>query len=639
MRIWVDIEDANRNKLGDGPLASVVRATLRDRLNQAGAYEFELPATDPRSDLIQPRRTALIYGMVSDTPTFLGGGPIDETRVRIRDDGVSMLVVKGGDLLRELARVTVGDLTLTSTGDDNLDDIVDVAVTELSWQHTGLGSSPDWQGHLVYENVLNSLVEMMDKIGGYFRRETQLGEIRNITTFFATASSGILATTHGDPDAIRANANACLITDIEVVEESYDLKNRVYLWGAGEGESRLTIAAATQWPDGTAIGTTESIDGESYQSSLANNYIQNATSVSAYGVDEVALSFPDITPLTNSDADLEAAANFLVLAGVEYLRKHRSPYASYRLRVMGLDGLLQPGQTLRVEARRFRDGEKPINIAEDLVILEVETRVDELGVRTAELICANVARWPESDGAYVARELARSRVSNAHPQMGPSVDTISYREHVDDTHDATLYFWLGEETTTVASVLVRVHTAALRSTSKTVGGTITGTVDLPEHDHGVTVYGVADPSSNPLARIVYMEADTNLFTAAFGSGADEVATTSEDGDATVSLDLTNALELEYGIYDAASWYQPTDLEYSVNGGAWAAIGAGQAISGASGWYGLDITAALIDADTKRPAAMVNSIAFRVASASETGSHAQITVQIERRTTIQSISVF
>ena len=559
-----------------------------------------------------------------------------------------MLVVKGGDLLRELNRVTVGDLPLTGTGDDNLDAIMDVVVTGLSWTHTALGSAPDWQGHLVHESVLNSLVETMDKIGGHFRRETSLGEIRNVTTFFAVSDSGILATTHGDPDALRDNPLACLITDIEVVEESYDLKNRLYLWGVGEGETRLTLAAATTWPDGsTPIANAYNVGGDTYTCDLTDNYIENATSITAYDPDEMAVQFPDVAPLTNSDADLEAAANFLVLAGVEWLRKNSRPYASYRLRVVGLQTVLKVGQTLRVEARRYRDGEKAINIATQLTILEVETVIDALGVRTAELLTATVARWPAGDGEYVARELGRAQVFNAHPQMGPSVDTISYREHLDDDKNATLYFWLGEETTTVASVLVRMRTDPLRST--VAGGASTTTpaggesttpgMGTTNHAHALEVTQYSSDVGYPLNYDSTAGLSINNGGSGVTSGGTTTLTDTGHTHTTPNHQHTFTPLFEYGIFDAASNYAATALEYSVNGGAWAAIAAGQAISGASGWYGLDITAAVINADTKRPVAKVNSIAFRVATASKTGSSAQITAQIERRTTIQSISVF
>ncbi len=102
-------------------------------------------------------------------------------------------------------------------------------------------------------------------------------------------------------------------------------------------------------------------------------------------------------------------------------------------------------------------------------------------------------------------------------------------------------------------------------------------------------------------------------------------------------DVTAAITTEYGIYeDPGTAYGPTDLEFSINGGAWRSDQS--AVSGASGWYALDITDEIISI-ALRPLQVANSVAVRIKSASQTGKLVQITAQIERRCVIQSIAQF
>lgn len=102
-------------------------------------------------------------------------------------------------------------------------------------------------------------------------------------------------------------------------------------------------------------------------------------------------------------------------------------------------------------------------------------------------------------------------------------------------------------------------------------------------------------------------------------------------------DVTASVSTTYGIYeDPGTAYGPTDLEFSINSGAWRSDYA--TITGASGWYALDITDEIAGV-ALRPLRVVNSVAVRVKSASAANQLVQITAQIERRCVIQSIAQF
>ena len=162
-------------------------------------------------------------------------------------------------------------------------------------------------------------------------------------------------------------------------------------------------------------------------------------------------------------------------------------------------------------------------------------------------------------------------------------------------------------------------------------------VDLADSTSGSAVYfaGVGTPPVGDLRT----SGGGQINTSSTGSGhTHDVTVPAHTHDVTVPAhthDVTAAISTEYGIYeDPGTAYAATDLEFSINGGAWRSDQAG--ISGASGWYALDITDEIVGL-ALRPLQVANSVAVRVKAASYADQKVQITAQIERRCVIQSIA--
>ena len=102
MRFWIDIENISGEKQGEGPIWSALHWRSVKRLDRAGEFSFEMPATDKRSSLVQSRRVARCYAVINGVVTEVGAGRIDSISVRVPEDGHPLLVVSGPDLLAEL---------------------------------------------------------------------------------------------------------------------------------------------------------------------------------------------------------------------------------------------------------------------------------------------------------------------------------------------------------------------------------------------------------------------------------------------------------------------------------------------------------------------------------------------------------
>lgn len=659
MRFWINIEDATHAIVGAGPISNVIRCTVKWRLSQVGEITFEMPATDERASLVQARRSCSIWGMLDGVQTYLGGGVIDEITTRIGADGIAYLSVRGGDLLRELQRRSVGDLDLQDSDPAvNLAALFALLLEDpINWDASEISyASPVFQVRFVYESFLGSVISLAAKTGAYFRYGplTPGDPPRDFHWFYTLTSSGVLATMHGDPVAIESNANACLITNIEVLEDSNDLKTRAYLFGHGEGASVMTAVRATVWPSTAVVAGDYTLDGNAYRFNRAENYISNLTAEAAYGRDDVVLAFKDIAPFSNHDADVIIAANFLLTAALEYLHKNRMPYKAYKLSVAGLTTLVKPGETILVQARRYRDGQKVIDINDTLYILEVESAIDVSGIYTSNLTVANIPRWPATGGDLIASEIAKTTVTSAHPQTGPNVDTIPYREPLDDSKNAVLNFWLAEETNSVQSVIVRFRVDPLRSTVKasalavtTSGGGSLHTHGIPNHQHATTVAGLGAPVT-PNIQLDLPGGGVGFLQSS--NGSDVTLNTNVASGATTAVSesththtITPTVTNTYGIFEESggNTYAATDLEWKTAADVgYTSVGGGDAIAGAAGWYQVDITSRITDTNSPfRPLQPSNNIEFRIKVASHATKTAQLTVQIERRTTIQSIAVY
>lgn len=687
MQIWLDIYDTAGNLVGPGPVAAVRQFKLRSRLSAAGDWAATLSGLDTRAmELIQPRRTALAWTWHPDGGRlFLGGGPITDIVVRV-DDDTPGLEVSGGDLLMELADATVG------YGETSNAEATIRAAMPGGWTVVETDALPAWATRYNYESVLAAWVHGAAAAGYHFRLAPAAGVLRRLELFRTLASSGLMATANASaPDIVR-NPDACLIRQITETRNSAEIANRLYVFGAGQWDAQLTLLYATQWPDGdpTSGGYTDDA-GNTWTINLAESRIDCTSSQAAWGIVPRRVDLKNVAPLSNSTADLQAAANALLRAAINAVAPVLAPQHEYKLQVAGVATGIAVGSTIRVDVLRYVDGERPIDIRRVLNVLEVETTWDEDGVRIDGLTVSTGTAQTAGDASILANAIQAQAVIANLPQPGPSLDTLSYTEPLDDDASADCPFWLGPEVTTISQAILRYRVDPLRSTAKAIGGSASGTVDLPDHTHGVTTsnhthsvtiashtHGVPDhvhrlpiasvsAGAGIAARIVQVGSDTFIGGEDLGSQGwnqyeetdDETgSTTSESGGSStptsssgggesvtsasggaavgVDVDISSALTLEYGIYEesGAGTYAYSDIEWLVNGVAV----SGSPTSLGDGWYQYDITSLVVDADGLRPAAASNAATVRVKTVSKVGKTVQVKAQVQLRTRIQAISL-
>lgn len=507
---YVQIEDSSGTKLGSGPLSSVTRWQYTARFDRAGSISFEFAANDPQAAIVQNRRIARAYALLNGVWTEVGAGVIDDIVTAPNDMGRVSLNVSGMDLIRELSYRTVGDLEI-GEGSGATHSAALTAISALApagWSFTPAVAPDNDYIYARYggESVLGALVHLAERTQTHFYRSS--GRTLVFTSSFT--SSGVRA--------IQATgdlaAETCAIVNLRRTVDTHDLLTRITPYGSGQGEARLTLAATSR---AAPVG---------YTLSAANNYIENDSATSTYGlVNFPQVEFKEIGPISNTDADVQAAANMLFDAALEELRR-RSTLASqetYTLTIAGCSQLLRPMQTIRLV---YRDSDQGIDIDDDLYILEATWQVDESGVRTTNLVVSTNDRWPVSDVVAAAERAVEGRVFQAHPQLNANSYVTAYTKNVDENEIAEFRFRFGAEVVNLQQVLFEFQILPFESTVRSVAS------DSPTTSSG----GSTSTSSDSGGSVSTSSGAGGGVTASSSSGGSSTPSSSSGGGTSVSSD-------------------------------------------------------------------------------------------------------
>jgi hypothetical protein len=461
-----------------------------------------------------------------------------------------------------------------------------------------------------------------------------------------------------DPVQAETLDTIVVITAIEEISDAADLISRVIPRGAGNGSAVLTLAACT---DSAPAG---------YTLSLLGNYVKRNDTETDYGRIERVLDFKGIGPLSNTTADVQAAANMLMMASVEHLRRYGAPQKFYRFDLGNVSKLLKPGTTLRARCRVLVDGVARYDLDGSYNIIEVQKQISAAGAHTASVVISTIDRQPQSDSDYLARQAMDAKVLSAHQQLGASVDTFTYRDEMDNTHGASFRFWAGDEYTSIQRAVLRFRIQPLRSTVKSVAGSSTTTTsgggstsgsgggstvssssgggttptsgtESSGHAHALSIssgtiaYDVGLTSFGALvANGGWGGASVSGIQANTANHTHNVTVSSHTHDVSVpdhshstpdhSHSLTPNVSMVYGIFEESggNTLVLANLIIKLNSGADLIASV---VNVGSGWYALDITDALTDA-VFRPAQENNEISITTATAKTARIEAQLTVR-------------
>ena len=310
-----------------------------------------------------------------------------------------------------------------------------------------------------------------------------------------------------------------------------------------------------------------------------------------------------------------------------------------------------PGTTLRVIYREIIDDSVVYDLDDDFTVVAVESELSADGERTTAVHISTTDRMAMSDAEFLASQVQEATVLSTHQQLGPSVDTMPWRDEMDDSHGASFSFWTGDEYTSIQRCVLRFKIKPLRSTVKSVagisttsdsgGGSTSGsgggssqTTTGSAHDHGITL----GPSTTGTP-VYYNAGYFNTSGGGFLNVSNDYpahthSVTIPDHTHTTpdhTHTLTPNITMQYGIYEesSANTLVVGDLVIQLNGGSDLSSGV---VDIGSGWYELDITDELVDS-AYRPSQESNVIEITTSVAKT----ARIEGQLRVRGVVQAVA--
>jgi microcystin-dependent protein len=582
MEFWIDIQASDGTKYGSGPITTATGWETTARLDRAGRFSFELPAGDAQAALCQAKREAWCYTIIEGVVNLVGAGIIDELETKLNPAGAPVLRVAGDDLLRELTYRSVGFLeVVTPAGQASPD-----ALSEIMAEAPG-----DWEldtiyGHAATENEVyakfagETVLAALNKVGEHTGEHFRLGSGKKLIWLQDDLTdSGMRAIGQADPSAVGENDEVCLITELAESQGSYDLCTRLFAFGAGNGQARVSLAD-------TSVSAHAGYVIDKSNPKGAN--LTHSAAFGEYGQIERFLSWKEISPISNTDADIESAANELYAAAYQYLARYSQVQQSYRLAVTKLSKPVWPGQKIRVIWREIVDGYAAVDIDADLTVLETTTKLDAAGMSTTALQVSTIDAWPLTIGEIIAGQLEEARLMDGHPQTFAGYYSEGLGNfNISPTYSAIARFKFDDRITRLVSAKLRFQTAAFEATataaasgggssqtSSSGGGSSQSSSSQGSHTHtvGITLYGGYRLNSTK----VHWDYQNNEFHLPdVGSGSDESLnrTSSSGGSHSHNVSIPNHSHsvtipdhthpLQYGITRSGTY--PGGVTIWVNG--------------------------------------------------------------------------
>jgi hypothetical protein len=648
LSFWVDIENSAGEKLGKGQL-SPSYFDITENLSAAGEFSFDISPADPNySAIAQEKIVVCRYLDTSYTIQIFGGGKIKEIKKRV-ENGEVLISVSGINTLGELRDRIVGSLQVGDSmgGDADAPDQI-MAFAPSGWSITGGTTSQDVYVRFDDQTVLGALVSVSDGIAEHFR----LGSGRVVEwlgSYSAFAASGVRAIENVPRgDLAQGKEEIAIIRNLQEVADSHEIVTRIYPRGAGNGTAILKLESLTEsLPAGFTANTSA-------------GYIQDDAAVAAYGIIEKPVDFKNVSPLSNSKADQEEAANQLMRVAVAFLQRWSTPQKFYTTEIVKVDKLLKPGSTIDVEYTKAVNDNDVLDVDATLNIINVRNRIDSTGLYSVAMDVSTIDQMPVNDTDIIVGQMESEKVYTTHAQLNANARNIDRVGTMDDTHSLNVLFWFGTEVSSIRNVLLRFRIDPLRSTIKSVAGsstttasgggstsgaggetTQTSTSGNISHTHNLDIqpgagsvyimaggsYLYANPPVGALSTI-----GNAMSTNIGGAHTHNVSIpshTHSTPDHTHSL--TPNISTVYGIFEesSANTLVQSDIIIKVNGVTY----TGSVISIAGGWYQAEITSLLVDS-----AGFPNQANNAIEYSTSIAKTAQITTSLAIVDIVQAISI-
>jgi len=488
MRIWLDVYDNNFARTGEGPIWRVKQAQIKRTLDGAGSFRATCSATDPRAlELLDVGRVIRIWGEDAGGRRLMGEGVVGNWRLTEAPDGVG-LVIDGPDILEELKRKNT--LLARIYNQSTLSAVCASLIALVpGWTvnvEAGIASEIV-DARFDGLNVLKAFVEIAERYGLHIRSSLTSSRTLEIGAFGADSGLRVHKIETISSEALR-NPALLMVERIQQdrMQESDKFYNVLIPLGAGEGTAALTLARSSRsspypiqsvtGPDGATLYY---ISSTTYPSGLHTTFLTNPAAVVKVG------QFKEIAPLSNSETDIENAANALYDAAAEDLARSSVVQETYALTVKNVKETIQPGDKIHINYKAQLNIEGAtltyLNVRDDFYVLTANEQITGDG-SSVTLEVSNIDRFERDEAELLFDAVEKIELRNLKPNIagGPPSPYVYARE-IAPTFPAEVPIEITDATLEVLRVRLRIVTGPFRATS-------TGAAAGGAHRHRIAEY-------------------------------------------------------------------------------------------------------------------------------------------------------
>lgn len=497
MKTWIDVYDSNYNRLGNGPVTSVIDVQFKSILDSAGYFEIVASLVDSKaSELFQAGNYIRAYSnTLIATTQFLGEGIIQNKEI-IENNDVIQIKITGSDTLQELnQKVVFVHQHYSTTLANVLDDLFN-RIPEWSYTLDSSLLNLNVQGLYSGVSIFGILQDLASKYGFHFRlsepRVLSIGLFGDVVLPRITKVDVITTETIYSNDLIIA----------QTLSQHKDT-NRLYNWLVPVGANGVVTLEHSTRTSPYEIKSLESPNGDVFY------YISDDDSIASYGQVEKAKEFVHINP--NSRESIVEASNALYDSAVEDLNRNCSAIEYYKVRVLNLQDTVFVGDKARLDYKAQiwteENFNEYINIQDEFWILDVVYHVSNAGT-FADLTISKNPYAIETPARYIVNSIKhlsqqrphKSTYTRTYSHSSPinssynmDID-IAFSKYVFDIREASLQLktsHLMGLTDYPADISISIDDTIVESNIDIAGDGVNQTIDLTAHlslgDHTLTI--------------------------------------------------------------------------------------------------------------------------------------------------------
>lgn len=458
MRVWAHIDNAAGNLVSAGPLRFIRSASVTRAMDGAGSIRLEVFGTDERAlDLLQVERRVTLYVQNQQAGSrVMGRGIITSLGAQDTASGWTRSA-SGPDMLHGLKNISTGRALLYDN--QQVQTIVAGLIAKVSGWTDDCSVTDTFTVRYDGESILKALQALAEANGLHLRESLDTPGTLEVGAFGTVGDLRVMNKTR-ITQAAEENPDVAFIERFSVVDDSEAMCNRVVPFGAGLGESDQGLALATLSSPYTVQNTT--VNGQTIY------YLEDATSVAAYGLKEKYLKIDNIAPLANSSTAQELAGNSLYQIAANYLTRRKDPQQTYRVTVRGLrEHIVQPGDKIHVRYKGVVKNDDGVivdyrDVNGDFWVLRVTERIGVEGY-AMDLDVSNLDRYPDDPAEVIIGEMESLKLSNTRVKPYFNGDTTIIERMIDADHDVTQLIDFTDMVQRAVRVRLKLRTKPLRT--------------------------------------------------------------------------------------------------------------------------------------------------------------------------------